>query len=39
MIRLIKRKVHATIAHRDHVHIGMTGRGAAAPTAFWSWGG
>ncbi len=27
-----------TIAHRDHVHIGMTRRGAAARTSFWSRG-
>ena len=32
----LKRKVNATIAHRDHVHIGMTKRGAAALTSFWS---
>jgi hypothetical protein len=25
-------------AHRDHVHIGMTKRGAAARTSFWSRG-
>jgi hypothetical protein len=30
-----KRKVNATIAHRDHLHIGMTKRGAAARTSFW----
>ena len=34
----LKRKVNATIAHRDHVHIGMTRRGAAARTSFWSRG-
>ena len=34
----LKRKVNATIAHRDHVHIGMTKRGAAALTSFWSRG-
>ena len=34
----LKRKVNATIAHRDHVHIGMTKRGAAARTSFWSRG-
>jgi hypothetical protein len=28
----------ATVAHRDHVHIGMTKRGAAARTSFWSRG-
>jgi len=34
----LKRKVNATVAHRDHVHIGMTKRGAAARTSFWSRG-
>ena len=34
----LKRKVNKTIAHRDHVHIGMTRRGAAARTSFWSRG-
>ena len=34
----LKRKLNATIAHRDHVHIGMTKRGAAARTSFWSRG-
>jgi hypothetical protein len=34
----LKRKVNPTIAHRDHVHIGMTKRGAAARTSFWSRG-
>ena len=34
----LKRKVNVTIAHRDHVHIGMTKRGAAARTSFWSRG-
>ena len=37
LIRLL-RKVNATVAHRDHVHIGMTTRGAAARTSFWSGG-
>src|SRR5687768_3532833 len=32
----LKRKVNKTVAHRDHVHIGMTKRGAAARTSFWS---
>src|SRR3954453_24006003 len=31
----LKRKVDRTVAHRDHVHIGMTKRGAAARTSFW----
>ena len=34
----LKRKLDATVAHRDHVHIGMTKRGAAARTSFWSRG-
>jgi hypothetical protein len=34
----LKRKLNKTIAHRDHVHIGMTKRGAAALTSFWSRG-
>ena len=27
--------VNKTVAHRDHVHIGMTKAGAAAKTSFW----
>ena len=34
----LKRKLNKTIAHRDHVHIGMTKHGAAAQTSFWSRG-
>ena len=34
----LRRKVDKTLAHRDHVHIGMTRRGAAARTSFWSRG-
>jgi hypothetical protein len=34
----LKRKVNTTVAHRDHVHIGMTKLGAAARTSFWSRG-
>jgi hypothetical protein len=34
----LKRMLNKTIAHRDHVHIGMTKRGAAARTSFWSRG-
>jgi hypothetical protein len=34
----LNRKVNETIAHRDHVHIGMTERGVAARTSFWSRG-
>jgi hypothetical protein len=29
------RGVDKTVAHRDHVHIGMTKAGAAAKTSFW----
>jgi hypothetical protein len=31
----LRKHVNATAAHRDHVHIGMTKRGAAAKTTFW----
>jgi hypothetical protein len=34
----LKRKVDKTVAHRDHVHLGMTKQGAAARTSFWSRG-
>jgi hypothetical protein len=34
----LKRKLNKTVAHRDHVHIGMTKLGAAARTSFWSRG-
>ena len=27
--------INKTVAHRDHVHIGMTRAGAAAKTSFW----
>ena len=27
--------INPTVAHRDHVHIGMTRAGAAAKTSFW----
>jgi hypothetical protein len=30
-----RRKVDVTVAHRDHVHIGMTKAGAAGRTSFW----
>jgi hypothetical protein len=34
--RGIRRKhVNPTVAHNDHIHIGMTKRGAAAKTSFW----
>lgn len=32
------RRVDETVAHRDHVHIGMTKAGAAGRTSFWSRG-
>jgi hypothetical protein len=31
----LKRNVDPTVAHRNHVHIGMTKAGAAARTSFW----
>jgi hypothetical protein len=34
----LKRKLDKTVAHRDHVHLGMTKQGAAARTSFWSRG-
>ena len=36
--KLKRKHVDKTVAHRDHVHIGMTKRGAAARTSFWSRG-
>jgi hypothetical protein len=30
-----RKRVNATVAHRDHVHIGMTKAGAKARTSFW----
>jgi hypothetical protein len=30
-----KKKVDATTAHRDHVHIGLSNAGGAAETSFW----
>jgi len=30
-----RKHVNPTVAHRDHVHIGMTRAGAAAKTSFW----
>jgi hypothetical protein len=32
----LKRKVDKTIAHRNHLHIGMTKAGAAKRTSFWT---
>ncbi len=31
-----RKKVDKTIAHRDHIHIGMTKPGAKALTSFWT---
>jgi hypothetical protein len=31
-----RKRVNKTIAHRDHIHFGMSKRGAAARTTFWS---
>jgi hypothetical protein len=30
-----RKRVNKTIAHRDHIHFGMTKRGAKARTTFW----
>jgi hypothetical protein len=30
-----KKHVDPTAAHMNHVHIGMTKKGAAAKTSFW----
>jgi hypothetical protein len=30
-----RKNMNATVAHRDHVHIGMTRAGAAGRTSFW----
>jgi hypothetical protein len=34
----LRKNVHETIAHRDHIHIGMTKPGAKALTSFWAAG-
>jgi hypothetical protein len=31
-----KKRPDKTLAHRDHIHVGLTKRGAAARTSFWS---
>jgi hypothetical protein len=31
----LRRKVDRTLAHRDHVHIGLSRRGARMRTSFW----
>ena len=32
----LRKNVNKTIAHRDHIHIGMTKPGARGRTSFWS---
>jgi hypothetical protein len=32
----LRRKVNKTVAHRDHLHIGLTKAGAAKKTSFWT---
>ena len=34
----LRKKVDKTIAHRDHIHIGMSKDGAMARTSFWAGG-
>ncbi|MGH2969342.1 MAG: hypothetical protein ACRDK0_09795 [Solirubrobacteraceae bacterium] len=34
----LRRKLDRTVAHRDHLHIGMTKAGAKGRTSFWSTG-
>jgi hypothetical protein len=34
----LKRRVNATLAHRDHIHFGFTKAGAAGRTSFWQQG-
>jgi hypothetical protein len=31
-----RKRVDKTVAHRDHIHFGLSKRGAAARTTFWS---
>jgi hypothetical protein len=31
----LRKHVNVTVAHRDHIHIGMTRAGAAGRTSFW----
>jgi hypothetical protein len=31
----LRKHVNTTVAHRDHIHIGMTKAGAKAKTSFW----
>lgn len=32
----LRRRLDPTAAHRDHIHIGMTKRGAAGESSFWA---
>jgi hypothetical protein len=32
----VRRHVNATIAHRDHIHLGLSKAGAARRTSFWT---
>jgi hypothetical protein len=32
----LRKRVNPTVAHRDHLHIGLSRRGAAAKTSFWT---
>ncbi|HEX2102644.1 MAG TPA: hypothetical protein VHF51_03275 [Solirubrobacteraceae bacterium] len=32
----VRRRVNATIAHRDHLHLGLSKAGAAKRTSFWT---
>ena len=31
----LRKHLNTTVAHRDHIHIGMTKAGAAGRTSFW----
>ncbi|TMM05040.1 MAG: hypothetical protein E6G10_03810 [Actinobacteria bacterium] len=31
----LRKHVDPTIAHRNHIHLGISKRGAAARTSFW----
>lgn len=33
----LRRRVSPTLAHRDHIHLGLTRAGAAGRTSFWSY--
>ena len=32
----LKKRLDPTVAHRDHVHFGLTRTGAAGRTSFWT---